>query len=346
MLLYRDADRRRIREGAQRSAAVVVPLLIGLVRPASVLDVGCGSGAWLARFLDHGVEDVTGVDGHWIAEADLEIDSTRILRANLEEPLELDRAHDLVLSLEVAHYLPERSAATFVRSLVGLGRVVAFSAAIPFQGGLLHQNEQWPDYWAALFRTHGYRPIDCLRSALWRRAEVDWWYAQNLLLYARPDALASLEGLRRALESTDVERLAVVHPRQHLQAQWLHRAALALRDLRSVTPAGATVVLADEDALGVDWQVAGLLPFLERNGTYAGPPSDDATALQELERLRRNGATHIAFAWPAFWWLQHFRSLANELRERSTRVMESADLIVFELSPAGDGQRLRPAGRS
>ena len=337
MLLYPDAQQPRIREGARKSAAVVVPLLMELVRPRSVLDVGCGSGAWLARFLELGVDDVTGVDGHWIADAALEIDPSRVLRADLEEPLRLGRRHDLVLSLEVAHYLSRRAAATFVDSLVALGEAVAFSAAIPFQGGRHHQNEQWPEYWAALFRAHGYRPIDCLRSALWRHPDVDWWYAQNLLLYASPDALAAREGLRRALGDTDVERLAVVHPRQHLQAQWSSRASLALRDLRSVTSQAARVVLADEDALGVEWQAPELLPFLERNGWYAGPPPDDATALHELERVRRGGATHIAFAWPAFWWLEHYRRLAVELRERSRCVLESSDLIVFELPPGPPG---------
>jgi hypothetical protein len=33
--------------------------------------------------------------------------------------------------------------------------VVLFSAAIPFQGGVGHINEQWPDYWVKYFSKTG-----------------------------------------------------------------------------------------------------------------------------------------------------------------------------------------------
>lgn len=56
-------------------------------------------------------------------------------------PIELHRRFDLVLCLEVAEHLPASAADTLVRSLTGLGNVIAFSAAIPFQGGANHVNE-------------------------------------------------------------------------------------------------------------------------------------------------------------------------------------------------------------
>lgn len=37
----------------------------------SVLDVGCGRGAWLAEWRKRGVEDVQGVDGHYVDTATL-----------------------------------------------------------------------------------------------------------------------------------------------------------------------------------------------------------------------------------------------------------------------------------
>ncbi len=45
------------------SARVVVPLVMGLVQPKKVVDVGCGQGVWLHVFLEHGVEAVRGLDG-------------------------------------------------------------------------------------------------------------------------------------------------------------------------------------------------------------------------------------------------------------------------------------------
>ncbi|MDP8931937.1 MAG: hypothetical protein M3O70_26050 [Actinomycetota bacterium] len=51
-----------------------------------------------------------------------------------------------------------------------------------------------------------------------------------------------------------------------------------------------------------------VLPFLERGGLPSGRPPDDATAIAELERMRADGASIIAFAaWPSFWWLDHYR---------------------------------------
>ena len=36
---------RELRDGSRRSATVIVPLVVNLIRPRSVVDVGCGTGA-------------------------------------------------------------------------------------------------------------------------------------------------------------------------------------------------------------------------------------------------------------------------------------------------------------
>ncbi|MEO6221507.1 MAG: hypothetical protein ABIO81_13825, partial [Ginsengibacter sp.] len=45
------------------SSSKVVPILIDMFKPSSVLDVGCGIGTWLKSFMDLGVTDVIGIDG-------------------------------------------------------------------------------------------------------------------------------------------------------------------------------------------------------------------------------------------------------------------------------------------
>ena len=45
------------------SARVMVPILLKLVEVRSVVDIGCGTGAWLSVFQENGVEDIWGVDG-------------------------------------------------------------------------------------------------------------------------------------------------------------------------------------------------------------------------------------------------------------------------------------------
>ena len=199
-----------------------MPLVLELVRPQSVVDVGCGSGTWLAEFARAGVADVMGVDSGNVSPEQLEIPVERFAVRDLSLGLELDRRFDLVVSLEVAEHLPPESAEVFVAALTALGPLVLFSAAIPHQGGVNHVNEQWPDYWAHLFAAHDHLPIDCLRRKIWDEEDVDWWYAQNLLLYAHRNELARRPELQREAALTGERPLALVHPRKYLDliASW------------------------------------------------------------------------------------------------------------------------------
>lgn len=124
--LYGDQFYQTIREGSVRSAAAVVPLVVDLVHPASVVDVGCGTGAWLAGFQQCGVRQVLGLEFSAIGAHLADIDPSRIRRVDVSRPFHLGRTFDLAMSLEVAEHLPEESAAGFVESLAGLGPVVLF----------------------------------------------------------------------------------------------------------------------------------------------------------------------------------------------------------------------------
>jgi SAM-dependent methyltransferase len=202
--------------GSIASAEVAVPLVMDLVRPASVVDLGCGLGAWLASFASRGVRDVLGLDGDYVDRSRLLISVENFRPQDLTAPVDLDRRFDLAISVEVAEHLPATAADTFVASLTALAPVVLFGAAIPFQGGSEHVNEQWPAYWAERFARHGYRAIDVLREKLWNDDRVRWWYAQNLLLYASDERLAADPRLAEAAARTPQPPLALVHPKKYL----------------------------------------------------------------------------------------------------------------------------------
>ena len=55
-----------LRDGARRSARVLVPLVQRLVSARSVIDVGCGQGTWLSVFRELGVGELRGVDGEHV----------------------------------------------------------------------------------------------------------------------------------------------------------------------------------------------------------------------------------------------------------------------------------------
>jgi hypothetical protein len=200
-------------ELARRSAEVVVPLVTELVEPRSVIDVGCGSGAWLSVFSANGVTDILGIDSEDVPLDLYAVPSSVLLSRDLSHPLILERGFDLVICLEVAEHIPASSGEGLISSLTALGPFVLFSAAIPHQGGARHVNEQWPDFWAEAFERHGYVPIDCLRRKVWSNPAVAWWYAQNMLLFADHSALRDRPKLRAELEVMGTSQLAIIHPR-------------------------------------------------------------------------------------------------------------------------------------
>jgi len=192
-------------------------------------------GAWLSVFREEGVHDVLGIDGDYVRHDLLLIPGAQFRSHDLSHPLTLDRDFDLALCLEVAEHIPAEAAPTLVKSLVALARLVLFSAAIPGQYGVDHVNEQWPSYWANLFSTHGFRPIDLLRGAIWDDESVDWWYRQNMLLYVGSGV--EIEAIKPMTVNPTTR---VVHP---AAVTGLHESAFAaeltLRELARRLPAAA-----------------------------------------------------------------------------------------------------------
>ena len=178
----------------------------------SVLDVGCGRGMWLSAVTQAGVTDVCGVDGVEETAETLLFPVERFHHLNLTQPFDLGRTFDALLCLEVAEHLPATSADTLVQSLTQLAPIVCFSAAIPSQGGTHHVNEQWPAYWIEKFRQHDYTPVDAIRQRIWNDPRVDYWYCQNLLLFANAEALANNTVLQSSIVPQGADPLPLVHP--------------------------------------------------------------------------------------------------------------------------------------
>jgi SAM-dependent methyltransferase len=170
---------------ARQSADEILPIILELLHPASIVDVGCGAGHWLASADELGVKDTLGVDGDWALETKLAIPREKFVAHDLGTPLSLRRRFDLALSLEVAEHLPASHAQPFVKTLCEAADNVLFSAAIPGQGGRHHVNEQWPAYWADLFQECGYQCHDILRERIWNNPRVAWYYAQNILIFVK-----------------------------------------------------------------------------------------------------------------------------------------------------------------
>ena len=330
---YTEEFYKRHAEGSLQSARAMVPIVLRLVQPRSVVDVGCGIGAWLSVFREHGIVEIHGMDGDWVDRGALMIPEDRFSAIDLERPFQVDRRFDLAVSLEVGEHLPAESARGFVDSLTRLAPLVLFSAAIPFQGGTKHINERWPSYWVDHFACHGYAVIDGIRRKVWDNPDVEWPYAQNALLFARPESIARSTVLQEELARTTSAQLALVHPRKYLEgiAEW-RRLLVTTQEIAALIPPGDSFILVDHDIVRVELAVGRrAIPFLERDGKNWGPPVDDMTAIREFERLRQAGARFIVFAWPAFWWLEYYAGFDEYLRSRFPCVVTTERLVAFDL---------------
>ncbi len=201
-------------EKTSSSAATVLRILFSINKPTSVLDLGCGDGRWLEQCLALGVGDIQGVDGPWTDTSKLLIPKNKVLVQDLSAPVQLERTFDLAMSMEVAEHVAGESADTFVRSLTRHSDMILFGAAIPFQGGYRHINEQWPSYWRAKFKLEGYEAFDPLRNLIWTDQNCHYWYKQNLLVYIKATSRHRVAQIMEFFHSTGATQLPtdIVHP--------------------------------------------------------------------------------------------------------------------------------------
>lgn len=207
-------DRRY--EWTATAAGRILDLVLPRIPPVwSVMDVGCGVGAWLSVLKERGVAELAGLDGPWVDEKALCIPPECFRRADLSQRLQLGRRYDLAISLEVAEHLPASRAQEFVEELAAASDFVLFSAAIPFQGGYHHVNEQWQSYWAALFARCGHAVRDWVRPCLWGDESIPVWYRENLLLFVAENRLPDLKPSPDGFPDVALP-LDLVHPEAYL----------------------------------------------------------------------------------------------------------------------------------
>ena len=187
---YASVDKR-----ASESADLVLVEMLKFLNVESIVDVGCGSGAWLKSSMKLGIKNAIGIDlasslnliqtnpdfeGYLknksltLVERDLVKDCTTKL------PLS-----DVAFCLEVAEHLPSNVANSLVKLLTDSSNFVVFSAAQPGQGGTFHINERPLDYWINEFAKCGFDAFDPFRESLGNNRNVPRFYALNTLFFAR-----------------------------------------------------------------------------------------------------------------------------------------------------------------
>lgn len=201
-----------------KSAEIIIPLVNKIIKPKSVIDIGCGVGTWLCIFKKLGVK-ICGVDGNYVKPEMLLIDRSEFISSDLSQVIPLKDKFDLAISLEVAEHLPSNRAESFIKELCSLAPVILFSAAIPFQGGVNHINEQWQDYWVNLFKKNNYYAFDVIRSQVGWNENIGMHYRNNALVFCHKEQIPNHPELieyPNNLNSNAYTSFSFVHPDKYL----------------------------------------------------------------------------------------------------------------------------------
>ena len=110
--------------------------------------------------------------------------------------------------------------------------------------------------------------------------------------------------------------------------------------VQEAVPDGARILVVsrgDDHLLELEGRRGGHFPQLA-GGVYAGHyPADSSEAIDQLERVRQEGAEYLLFPQTSLWWLDHYEEFAEHLRRRYSEVARDDDCLVFALE-TGDGR--------
>lgn len=187
----------------------IVPVIMEIIEPKTVIDVGCGLGTFMRVFKENGVQKVFGIDGPWCDKNELfkNITMHEFAVKDLEKNLGVTEQYDLAVCLEVAEHLTPSRAESFIEELTKMSNVILFSAAIPKQGGDHHYNEQWLTYWTNIFDKQDFKLADILRGRFWDNKNIYWWYKQNMVFFIK-------NGFEKDIleKSSNTKIINMVHP--------------------------------------------------------------------------------------------------------------------------------------
>jgi mannosyltransferase OCH1-like enzyme len=155
----------------------------------------------------------------------------------------------------------------------------------------------------------------------------------------RPDVTVFPEKLIQHEERTPLPETYAIH---HGAGSWgdAGRAKFEAKvrqfvteDIEQIIPAGSLFILVNKGRW-IETNGRRSVPFPEHDGEWAGYPTDDAAAIDELERLRRAGAQFIVFPAPMFYWLDTYRMFRDYLYAKARPVISNERALIFDLRPA------------
>ncbi|MCJ7816583.1 MAG: class I SAM-dependent methyltransferase [Candidatus Aenigmarchaeota archaeon] len=169
------------------SSKIVAEYITREFSPKSAIDVGCGTGVYLKKLQDLGV-NVLGIDGSRKALKYTELAPQKILIKDVTKPFFLGMKFDIVLCFEVAEHILPKYSKILVKNLTIHGDIILFTAAPPNQGGTDHINEKPKEYWIKLFREEGFiydaKVTEKMKEFL-KGKKCIWWIPKNIFVFRK-----------------------------------------------------------------------------------------------------------------------------------------------------------------
>jgi len=163
------------------------------LKPASVIDWGCGCGFILEKLLGHGISDLIGIEGS--AEVKPFIPESLKDKIIIADALLYNSGvYDLAISIEVAEHISEKDAGKFVNVVCSSASTwVWWTSAVPGQKGTGHVNCRDICYWISIFKDVGlfepdWEMVYTLKSAMLVNHNLCLgfpWLRDNLILFRR-----------------------------------------------------------------------------------------------------------------------------------------------------------------
>ncbi len=187
-LIYNPIVQYGFERAAMRNAPIVCSSIHELFPEVkSVLDVGCASGWYAAKFKSLGL-DVIGVEYSAKLRGKAARRGVTVYPFNVSIPTHPppERPFDLAMSLEVAEHVPPQFADMFTGYFKGLCKRIVFTAAHPGQRGTSHINEQPREYWIEKFKRNGFDLDEQSTHDLaevWTQRGAHWYLPKNLSVF-------------------------------------------------------------------------------------------------------------------------------------------------------------------
>ena len=155
-LMYPESFFRHRNSLLWRSEIFCKPVL-DILKPKSVIDVGCAIGDFVKWFLDHDI-DAWGIEGSTAARKYSMIPE-RISYMDMRKKyprISYPLFFDLAMSIEVAEHIEPEYARCYAENMTVFSDTLLMTIAGPGQKGHSHVNLQPMNYWETLFAKHNY----------------------------------------------------------------------------------------------------------------------------------------------------------------------------------------------